>query len=137
MRNGPATLDCWIDVCPESATLVGQPSFRMNQRLQDELMAINQELAVLSRDRSRDEDDATVVVCIQDEGEGIPPEQLPRISELFQRATTTGPGLGVGLAVVRALVAAHGGSIIAASEGLGRGAVFTVRLPLAPHDPRA
>jgi signal transduction histidine kinase len=80
------------------------------------------------------EHDASVVVSIQDEGEGIPPDQLPRIFELFQRATTTSSGLGVGLAVVRALVAAHGGSVAAASEGLGRGALFTVRLPLAPPD---
>jgi signal transduction histidine kinase/heme-degrading monooxygenase HmoA len=291
-NRAPATIECWIDVRSDSATLVGQPSFRTNQRLQDELMAINQELAVLSRDRSREirderhgretaeklnrernaflrvlshelrqpiggalaamgvlrklnpdpvlerprallerqlhqitrlvedladtarvaagdielrvepldlatqleemapawyeaaqeqhktficrlpghalpvrgdghrlqqvfsnlignalkytppsgavtlsatiEHDASVVVSIQDEGEGIPPDQLSQIFELFQRATTTSSGLGVGLAVVRALVDAHGGSVAAASEGLGRGAVFTVRLPLGP-----
>jgi signal transduction histidine kinase len=294
-NRAPATIEFWIDVHPESATLVGQPSFRTNQQLQDQLMAINQELAVLSRERSRElrherhgreaaekfnrernaflrvlshelrqpigsalaamgvlrklnpdpilerprallerqlqqitrlvedladtarvaagdielrpepldlaaqleemaqawdavakeqhksfvcrlpghalpvrgdvhrlqqvfsnlvgnafkytppagavtltaaiEHDANVVVSIQDEGEGIPADQLPRIFELFQRATTTGSGLGVGLAVVRALVAAHGGSVAAASEGLGRGAVFSVRLPLAPPHP--
>ena len=71
---------------------------------------------------------------IEDAGERIPPDQLPRIFELFQRATSSSPGLGVGLAVVRALVTAHGGSVAAASEGLGRGAVFTVRLPLEPPD---
>lgn len=295
VQGVPVTLECWIDVHAGNATLVGHPSFRTNQRLQDELLAINQDLAVLSRDRSRalrDErhgreaaeklnrernaflrvlshelrqpiggalaalgvlrklnpdpslerprallerqlqqitrlvedladtarvaagdidlrpepldlasqleemaqtwdalaqeqhktfiwrlpghalpvsgdlnrlqqvfsnlvgnafkytppagavtltaaigPDATVVVSIQDEGEGIAPDQLPRIFDLFQRATTTGSGLGVGLAVVRALVAAHGGSVAAASEGLGRGAVFTVRLPLAAPEP--
>jgi signal transduction histidine kinase/heme-degrading monooxygenase HmoA len=290
----PATLECWVDVHPETATLVAQPLLRTNQRLQDELMAINQELAVLSRNRSRElrderhgreaaeklnrernaflrvlshelrqpigsalaaigvlrklnpdptlerprallerqlhqitrlvedladtarvaagdielrlepvdlatqleemaqawdaqaheqhktfscrlpdhplpmrgdvhrlqqvfsnlignafkytppagavtltaavEPDRTVVVSIQDEGEGIAADQLPRIFDLFQRATTTGSGLGVGLAVVRALVVAHGGSVAAASDGLGRGAVFTVKLPLVETD---
>jgi signal transduction histidine kinase len=66
---------------------------------------------------------------VADEGEGIPADRLPRIFELFQRATTTGTGLGVGLSVVHALVTAHGGTIEAASPGVGLGATFTVRLP--------
>jgi signal transduction histidine kinase/heme-degrading monooxygenase HmoA len=77
-------------------------------------------------------EDGWAVVTVQDEGEGIPPDRLSRIFELFQRATSTGSGLGVGLAVVHALVAAHGGTVTAASEGLGRGSTFTVRLPTAP-----
>jgi signal transduction histidine kinase len=75
-------------------------------------------------------EDGGAVVTVQDEGEGIPQERL-RTSSSFQRATSTGSGLGVGLAVVHALVVAHGGTVTAASEGLGRGATFTVRLPLA------
>jgi signal transduction histidine kinase len=70
------------------------------------------------------------VVSVCDQGEGIPPERLPHIFDLFQRATTTASGLGVGLAVVRGLVEAHGGTVSAESEGRGRGATFTVRLPL-------
>ena len=286
----PFTLDCWVDVQAHGATLIGQPTFRREQQLQDELMAINQELAVLSRERSREvrderygreaaeklnrernafltvlahelrqpigsalaamgvlrrinpdpnlerpravlerqlkqitrlvedladtariaagdvelrkaqvdlvrqlrelataweavaheqhksfqcrlpdcplllwgdtdrlqqvfsnlvgnafkytpaggavtidvvPDGASVVVSVKDEGEGIPPERLPSIFELFQRATNTGTGLGIGLAVVRALVEAHGGTVAAASAGLGQGTTFTVRLPLA------
>ena len=69
-------------------------------------------------------------IAVADQGEGIPADRLPHIFELFQRATTTGTGLGVGLAVVHALVKAHGGSIEAASPGVGLGATFTVRLPL-------
>jgi len=70
------------------------------------------------------------VAVVSDEGEGIAPDHLPRVFDLFQRATSTGSGLG-GLAVVRALVEAHGGQVAAASAGLGRGARSTVRLPLA------
>ena len=84
--------------------------------------------AVTIRLRVTDKD---VVVVVSDEGEGIAPDQLPRVFDLFQRATSTGSGLGVGLAVVRALVEAHGGEVGAASDGIGRGAIFTVRLPLA------
>ena len=289
----PFTLECWVDVHPDGAMLLGEPTFRRDQQLQEELMAINQELAALSRERSREvrserhgretaerlnrernaflavlahelrqpigsalaamgvlrkvnpdpnlerpralierqlkqitrlvsdladtarvaggdielrqapvdvvqqlrelstawdamgheqhksfdyrvaqdavhvlgdvdrlqqvfsnlvsnafkytppggtvtvsvkTEDAWAVVSVRDEGEGIPPERLPRIFELFQRATSTGSGLGVGLAVVKALVEAHGGTVTAASEGLGRGATFTVRLPLAHTD---
>jgi signal transduction histidine kinase/heme-degrading monooxygenase HmoA len=289
-QRAPFTLDCWLDVHAERATLIGQPAYRRDQNLQDELMSINQELAVLSRAKSREvrdermnresaerlnrdrnafltvlthelrqpiasalaamgvlrkmnpdpqlelprsvlerqlrqmtrlvEDladtarvasgqvelrrsdldlahqlgelsmtwkataesqqktfvarlaDSPVLVWgdperlqqvfsnlvgnafkyspaggtvtldlmldrpfatieIRDEGEGIPPDRLPRIFDLFQRATTTGTGLGVGLAVVQALVQAHGGAITAHSGGLGRGSTFIVRLPLA------
>jgi signal transduction histidine kinase/heme-degrading monooxygenase HmoA len=75
-------------------------------------------------------DDGMAVISVTDEGEGIAPDQLPHVFELFQRATTTGSGLGVGLAVVRALVQAHGGHVTAASGGVGLGATFTVHLPL-------
>jgi signal transduction histidine kinase len=289
-RNGvPFTLDCWLEVQTDRATLLGQPTFRRDQQMQNELMAINQELAVLSRERSRELRDeryerqaaeklnrernaflrvlahelrqpigsalaamgvlrklnpdsslerpralverqlqhitrlvddladtarlasgdielrrqpvdltrqlqdaaqtwtpvaeqqhkrfvvalpdremilsgdadrlhqvvsnvignafkytppggsitlsASVegdraVIAVADEGEGIVQEQLPHIFDLFQRATTTGSGLGVGLAVVKALVTAHGGTVAAASEGLGRGTVITIRLPV-------
>jgi two-component system, sensor histidine kinase len=62
---------------------------------------------------------------------GIPQDRLPRIFDLFQRATTTGSGLGIGLAVVQALVTAHGGTVTVTSRGLGQGATFTVRLPIS------
>ena len=286
----PFTLECWLDLQPDRVTLLGQPAFKRDQQMQNELMAINQELAVLSRERSRElrneryereaadklnrernaflrvlahelrqpigsalaamgvlrkvnpdpalerpralverqlqhitrlVDDLAdtarlasgeielrrqpfdltrhlqdaghtwtaiaeqqhkqfviqlperemllfadgdrlhqvfsnvignafkytppggtitltasiegerAVVSVADEGEGIVPEQLPHIFDLFQRATTTGSGLGVGLAVVKALVTAHDGSVTAASEGLGRGTVITIHLPLS------
>ena len=285
----PFTLECWIAVQPDHATLLGQPTFKRDEQMQNELMAINQELAVLSRERSRELRDErygreaseklnrernaflrvlahelrqpigsalagmavlrkrnpdpalerpralverqlqqitrlvgdladtarvaagdvelrrepvaltrqihdlapaweaiaqeqhkrfvhhlparemtilgdadrlnqvfsnvlsnafkytppgatvtlavgvehdTAVISVVDDGEGILPERLPQIFDLFQRGTETGSGLGVGLAVVKALVMAHDGTVTAASEGLGRGATFTIRLPL-------
>ena len=81
---------------------------------------------------SLEREGAWAIVSVRDEGEGIPADRLPHIFELFQRATTTGTGLGVGLAVVHALVRRTGGSIEAASPGVGQGATFTVRLPRLP-----
>ncbi len=71
---------------------------------------------------------------VRDTGAGIEPDMLARIFEMFVQAvapsTRRQGGLGVGLAVVRQLVDAHGGNIEAHSEGLGKGSVFTVRLPV-------
>ncbi|MEA2559313.1 MAG: two-component system, chemotaxis family, CheB/CheR fusion protein [Acidobacteriota bacterium] len=73
----------------------------------------------------------TVEVC--DTGIGIDPEVLPRIFGAFEQAdpriTRRFGGLGLGLAVSRALMRLHGGDLTAASEGTGCGAMFTVRLP--------
>lgn len=74
------------------------------------------------------------VVGISDIGDGISPEHLPHVFERFYRvdkgrARAIG-GAGLGLAIVKALVEAHGGTVSAASEGIGHGAQFTVRLPL-------
>jgi signal transduction histidine kinase len=75
----------------------------------------------------------TVTVEISDTGIGIDPEVLPRIFGAFEQAdpriTRRFGGLGLGLAVSRALMRLQGGDLTAASEGTGRGAVFTVRLP--------
>jgi signal transduction histidine kinase len=73
-------------------------------------------------------------IVVQDTGIGIAPDAMPRIFELFtqipsERASTTG-GLGIGLALVRALVELHGGEISATSLGVDQGSEFTVRLPL-------
>ena len=75
------------------------------------------------------------VVSVRDEGEGIEAEFLPHVFERFRQAdstrTRTHGGLGLGLAIVRDLVALHGGAVAAESNGRGQGATFTVRLPLA------
>jgi CheY-like chemotaxis protein len=83
-------------------------------------------------------DGADAVVVVEDDGEGIAPDFLPHVFDRFRqgRSSTTrgtGGGLGLGLAIVRAVVELHGGTVNAESEGLGRGARFTMRMPaLAP-----
>ena len=81
-------------------------------------------------------------VSVRDNGAGLDPDELPRLFEMFTqghatRRRTPG-GLGVGLALAKQLAEQHGGSIEARSEGAGKGAEFTVLLPLAPGEsPRA
>ncbi|MBX5490473.1 MAG: HAMP domain-containing histidine kinase [Chloroflexi bacterium] len=76
---------------------------------------------------------AWAVVSVQDEGVGIPPEDLPHIFERFHRGSNVVgriAGTGIGLASVRQVVEAHGGTVSVRSE-VGRGSCFTVRLPLS------
>jgi len=75
------------------------------------------------------------VVAVSDTGTGLAPDMLKSIFEMFVQVSGTSRdaqgGLGIGLTLVKSLVELQGGSIEATSEGLGHGATFTVRLPLA------
>jgi len=77
------------------------------------------------------------VLSVTDSGQGIAPEDLPHIFERFYRADRARVSMagcsGLGLAITRAIVAAHGGTIEVASEP-GQGSTFTVRLPLVTAD---
>jgi signal transduction histidine kinase len=77
-----------------------------------------------------------VVLRVRDSGVGLSPELLPRVFEMFVRGAGSSEqaagGLGVGLAIVKALVEMHGGRVEAHSEGTG--SEFVVRLPAAPAD---
>jgi signal transduction histidine kinase len=74
-----------------------------------------------------------VTLTVRDSGMGIDPSFLPHVFERFRQAdsstTRSHGGIGVGLAIARYLVEMHGGTIVAESEGLGRGATFRVELP--------
>jgi signal transduction histidine kinase len=76
------------------------------------------------------------VVKISDTGIGIPRESLERIFEQFHQADATSTrrhgGLGLGLSIARRLAELHGGSVVAESDGEGKGSTFTMRLPLQP-----
>jgi signal transduction histidine kinase/PAS domain-containing protein len=86
-------------------------------------------------------EDGQVAVRVRDQGRGIAPELLSRIFESFAQDTQAidraSGGLGLGLAIVRNLVAMHGGSGEALSEGRGKGSEFIVRLPLLERWPAA
>ncbi|HEX8148997.1 MAG TPA: PAS domain S-box protein [Pyrinomonadaceae bacterium] len=77
-----------------------------------------------------------VEVAISDTGAGIPADFLPHVFDRFrqadQKTTRQHGGMGLGLAIVRHLVELHGGTVRAESGGEGKGATFTVLLPVAP-----
>lgn len=77
---------------------------------------------------------STAVVTVTDSGEGIPQNMLSHIFEMFTQVDGTldraQGGLGIGLALVKRLVEMHGGTVSAASAGLGAGSTFTLRLPM-------
>ncbi len=92
------------------------------------------------RSRNRQDDQLPVagsllVIEVADEGVGIEPELLPRVFSMFEQGgPATAPkfgGLGLGLTISRSIVEQHGGHLEAASEGHGRGATLTLKLPVA------
>jgi CheY-like chemotaxis protein/anti-sigma regulatory factor (Ser/Thr protein kinase) len=73
---------------------------------------------------------STVQIEVIDTGQGISSEFLPHVFDRFKQADSRSPtGLGLGLAVVKELVQAHGGTVVASSDGDGRGSTFVVTLP--------
>jgi len=81
--------------------------------------------------------DQTHFACVvKDDGQGISPDLLPRIFEMFTQADAShaerGAGLGIGLSVVKEIVSLHQGTIEVRSEGPGSGSEFAVRIPLRP-----
>ena len=78
-------------------------------------------------------------VSVRDEGAGMRPADLDRLfrpfSQVHDTMQATRGGTGLGLYVSRGIMEAHGGTILAASDGLGKGSTFTVRIPLAPRRP--
>ena len=75
-------------------------------------------------------------IVVSDTGQGISADFLPHVFDRFrqadQKTSRQHGGMGLGLAIVRHLVELHGGSVRAASEGVGQGATFTVMLPITP-----
>ena len=76
-----------------------------------------------------------VRIVVADDGQGIPPEHLPHVFDRFYRVDSARDrahgGSGVGLSIARAITTAHGGTITVHSDGPGRGAAFTILLPVA------
>src|SRR5438093_737427 len=120
---------------PDSRLVVGDPA-----RLQQVFWKLFANAIKFTPPRGRVDvrlgrDGLYALITVTDTGEGIDAEFLPHLFERFRQAdggpTRKHGGLGLGLAVVRYLVEAHGGSVAAQSAGESRGATFTVRLPAA------
>lgn len=90
-------------------------------------------------DMEAEKDEHMVTVTITDTGIGIEPKMLPYVFDVFRQAEQgldrSRGGLGLGLALVKGLVELHDGSISVTSDGPGKGAQFTIRLPTESHPP--
>jgi two-component system CheB/CheR fusion protein len=105
-------------------------------RLQQVIVNLTQNAINHSRDGGRvvlslSSDDEYAVISVSDEGSGISPEALPQVFEpFFQDAPSRNGGLGLGLSLAQAVAYGHNGRITAESDGIGKGAVFRLYLPL-------
>jgi CheY-like chemotaxis protein/two-component sensor histidine kinase len=88
---------------------------------------------------SREGDDA--IVCIADNGIGMAPEDLGRVFDMFGQLepgkSRSQRGLGIGLYLARRIIEMHGGTLIAASPGMGAGSTFTISLPVVSPPPES
>jgi signal transduction histidine kinase len=121
---------------PERSLYVDADHTRLQQMLENLIMNAVKYTETNGRiDISATAENDEAVIRIKDNGIGIAPEQMPHIWGLFvqvdESPERTRRGLGIGLALVQDLVARHGGSVDAKSDGLGKGSEFTLRLPLA------
>ena len=127
----PATLPVWLDA---DATRMSQVVGNLLQNA----AKFTQRGGHVEVEVAR-EPHGTVLVRVRDDGSGIAPELLGRLFEPFTQQDATlhrsQGGLGLGLSLVKGFVELHGGTVVARSEGSGRGAEFLVRLPVAAEQP--
>ena len=83
-----------------------------------------------------DRDGTHVAIWVRDEGRGIEPERIPQLFRKHGGDGSGGVGGGLGLAICKGLVEAHGGRIRAESDGPGQGACFTFTVPVAAEPDR-
>jgi PAS domain S-box-containing protein len=132
------TLQIHVDLNPAARTIIGDAN-RLQQVVWNLLSnaikftASGGTIEIRLQPEGRD-----TCLIVSDTGQGISPTFLPYVFDRFRQAESTSSrsygGLGLGLAIVRHLVELHGGTVEVASEGVGKGATFTVRLPLALHE---
>jgi len=80
--------------------------------------------------RSYNPNPRTITIEISDNGIGIEPQFVGRVFAAFERADSRSEGLGLGLAISKAIVEMHAGTIRARSEGRGKGTTFVIELPV-------
>lgn len=125
-----------LDVAPEGLPIEGD-----TERLAQVFSNLLTNAAKYSDENTRvtftaERTDGFAIVRVKDEGFGIEPHMLDAIFDTFtqqkQSMDRSQGGLGLGLAIVKNLVFLHGGSVVAHSEGRGKGSEFAVTLPLSP-----
>jgi len=127
-----------LDACAEAGAIQGDAT-----RLQQIVWNLLSNAVKFSRrgDRVRvtlTREPSSVQIVVADTGQGIDPAFLPYVFDRFRQqdasSTRQHGGLGLGLAIVKHLVELHGGVVRADSDGIGKGAAFTVRLPVTPRE---
>jgi PAS domain S-box-containing protein len=137
VREEAAAKNIEIDVSTnEEVVFVAADPFRLEQMVWNLLSNAVKFTPPGGRVEIRSSSDGdNAVFSVKDNGEGIDPQFLPEVFEMFRQADGTFSrkhgGMGIGLALVRQLAGLHGGAVTAASEGVGKGAEFTIRLPLS------
>ena len=140
-----------VDVAADAGVIVLGEPFRLQQvvaNLVSNAVKFVDEAGHVWVEMSADPTSGRACIVVRDDGAGIDAAALPHVFERFRQEDSTAGrrhgGLGLGLAIVQHLVSLHGGTVAAASEGKGRGATFTVELPVfvrqpspavAPHAP--
>jgi two-component system CheB/CheR fusion protein len=126
-----------VRAAPQPLWVVGDP-VRLTQAIGNLLQNAARHTVTgdqVTLELTEDKASRTAVIRVRDTGAGIAPEVLPRLFEPYTQGGSAldrrDGGLGLGLALVRGLVELHGGTVTAASAGLGAGAQFEVRLPLS------
>ncbi|WP_036249190.1 CheR family methyltransferase [Massilia sp. BSC265] len=136
MRNDPATRELQIDLTGNSG---GMPVLADLVRIEQAVMNLLSNAVKFTPPGGRievhlDREEGFVRLDVSDSGQGIAPEFLSHVFDMYRQsasATTRSKcGLGIGLALVREIVTLHGGRIEAAYEGVGKGARFSIWLPV-------
>ena len=129
LRKGKVDLD--LQLPPEPVMLTFD-----SQQIQQVIINLVQNAVQAMPDGGRlgvrlNRDDGFAVLAVEDTGNGISPEHLPRVFDPFFTTKPEGQGTGMGLSVSYGIISRHHGTIQASSK-LGEGAQFTIRLPLQP-----
>ena len=123
--------EIWVNVDPARITQVVSNLLNNASRYSDTGCVIK---LALSRDRES-AGQAIAMMTIEDNGIGISADRLSEIFQMFAQVDDSlgrgQAGLGIGLTLVKTLVELHGGTVIAESDGVGKGSKFTVQIPLA------
>lgn len=160
LKRSPIPLRTVVDTAVEAtASLIEAANHKLVMAVPDDAIYVNGDLTRLAQvlnnllnnaakytpsggtiELSAELEENWIVIRVADNGVGLSKRMLPKVFDLFTQA---GPslnefqsGLGIGLSLVKKLVEMHGGSVMAESEGIGKGSTFTVKLPTAQESAR-